>query len=278
MVISALDPRGQGGVRTVGTYRTFARPTGTIGWTKIEWTRWITGLGVTPSVMADEKGVCYRCFGPLGRGPRGDPLPTCFECDYVYDDCLCATIPICYSVRDGLESVLWRAKNDGDHAWLAAPLGCLLATFLEGHIGCLEVAFGTFDLLTVVPSYGGTRDGLDHMKYLHGSLATWTGPWDLDLLVKTRPERAPRRSVAPDLFAARGDLTGRRILLVDDTYTSGATVASAAQALRGAGAKRVAALTIGRQLNPGSNGGQELIARTATRPFMPDTCAVHVTW
>jgi predicted amidophosphoribosyltransferase len=262
----------------VTSYRVFDRPQETAGWTKIEWTKWIMEQGVTPSVIADEKGVCYRCFGPLARPPGGDPWPTCFGCDYVYDGYLCATVPICYSTPAGLESVLWRAKNDPGHAWLAAPLACLLDTFLDAHGGCLEVAYGRFDVLTVVPSHASTRGGMDHMKYLHGSLTPWSGSWDLDLLVKTRPDRVPRRSVEPDLFAARRDLTGRRVLLVDDTYTSGGTVASAAGALRRAGAERVVALTIGRQLSPESAGGPELIARTAARPFLSDTCAVHVTW
>jgi len=46
-------------------------------------------------------------------------------------------------------------------------------------------------------------------------------------------------------FAGRGPVPGR-VVLVDDVYTTGATVGAAASALRAAGARRVDVVTFAR--------------------------------
>ena len=53
-----------------------------------------------------------------------------------------------------------------------------------------------------------------------------------------------------DGFAALRRLNGERVLLVDDTFTSGARAQSAASALNNAGAQVVAIVPIGRVITP----------------------------
>ena len=56
---------------------------------------------------------------------------------------------------------------------------------------------------------------------------------------------AQRRRNVAGAFGARGQVP-RRVLVVDDVYTSGATVSAAASALRRAGARRVEVVTFAR--------------------------------
>jgi predicted amidophosphoribosyltransferase len=83
--------------------------------------------------------------------------------------------------------------------------------------------------------------------------------WDLpvlDALSRTRsgPRQrgsslAERRRNVRGAFAARASPTS--VCLVDDVYTSGATVSAAASALRKAGARRVRVVTLARALRLG---------------------------
>ena len=64
----------------------------------------------------------------------------------------------------------------------------------------------------------------------------------------------------PPLFPLFADLRSRRVLVVDDVYTTGATVSSVTRALKKAGAGAVDVLTFARVL-PGDfqPGDQDLI-------------------
>ena len=60
--------------------------------------------------------------------------------------------------------------------------------------------------------------------------------------------RARRWENVRDAFQAHPDVSGREVLLVDDVTTTGSTLGSAAGACRAAGALRVSAITLAREL------------------------------
>ena len=90
--------------------------------------------------------------------------------------------------------------------------------------------------------------------------------------------RAAQAGVEPhafdlDKFTATRPLDGEPVLLIDDTWTTGASAQSAAAVLRRAGAGPVAAVAIGRHLNPEWHENDRRL-RGIGRPFDWDRCAL----
>jgi predicted amidophosphoribosyltransferase len=164
-------------------------------------------------------------------------------------------VPICYAFSGHLTSLIRQAKDEPDRRWLQVPLASLLYTFLLHHRACLaRVAGGEFDVVTVVPSHSTSRGGWDHLKDMHSRITgVWPGPpWDLELLVKSGGGAAGQRRarVQADEFQLRqgANVWGKRVLLIDDLYTSGGTTGSASAALTGRGATTVI-VTLGRHID-----------------------------
>lgn len=124
----------------------------------------------------------------------------------------------------------------------------LLFRFLATHRECIVNAAGRdWDVITTVPSSTG-RAGthplelvIQHVPLLHQQHAT--------LLHRGTGELGHNRA-SDDGYEVTEDVTGRSILLVDDTLTSGARGQSAASTLQLAGANVVAMVPVGRYIRP----------------------------
>jgi len=94
-------------------------------------------------------------------------------------------------------------------------------------------------------------------------------------LLRTGPHPAGHLAAGDDAFVVTGAATGRRVLLVDDTFTTGAEIQSAASALQTAGATIPAAVVIGRYINPDfSLAAQDLWERAQSRAFTFERCCL----
>jgi hypothetical protein len=130
-------------------------------------------------------------------------------------------------------------------------LARLLRDFLAHHGRCLEATLGgPAQVALAVPST--SRPGpasLERLGQLDGLVPAALGTplvWGVDLLWRTE---APILAFAvPD--ANQVQVRGRRVLVLDDSYVSGARSQSAAAALRMAGARAVVILPLGRVLRP----------------------------
>lgn len=189
--------------------------------------------------------VCVNCFN-LTRG-----FSKCFACSHL-ERHLDAMVPISYSIgHEYLHHILADYKRArGVRAIAAAEqVSAILSLFLARHEGCVAKASGVegFELVTTVPSGDPQRDE-DHP--LRG-IAAQIQP------TRDRHERVLRRTsepVGPRAFNSRRYiasrcLQGEDVLLIDDTWTTGANAQSAAAALKAAGAGVVAAVVVGRHVN-----------------------------
>jgi predicted amidophosphoribosyltransferase len=222
-------------------------------------------------------------LGPR-RGP--DVCATCFNFTAGYARCwacahghpaLDAVAPISYSIaREQLHHALASYKRlNGDVARrLQAILAAILWRFLIVHERCVAMAANTnsFDLVTTVPSGDPTRDESHPLRNIVGELVAPTRDRCHRLLRRT-DARTGQRSFNPHKFEAIRRLDGQAILLIDDTWTTGASAQSAAAALKAAGAGRVAAVVIGRHLNREWHENDRRI-RGIVRPFEWQACAL----
>ena len=256
------------------TYRNIVRPIRYESMnTTMDWFEWSLKEGLLLPVSSER--CCRVCHGAVGYGWDEEPYGRCQHC-LNYVGSLDAVVPITYSVDSGMESLLHRYKDFGmRYRWMAAPLASLTAEFLSRHIRCLETRGDRFDFALTMPSGNAERD-FDHLQTAIDLVDEWPVEWRHDLLGKARPGRPGRGDVDPSYFGvspARA-VRGANVLLFDDTWTSGSSVASAGECLRDHGARSVVALTVGRQLKAGFGTSDELIAAAKRERFSLDRCVI----
>ena len=188
-----------------------------------------------------EEGWCAACQEELPWTEAGD-AKTVEGCDA----CLS---PLWY--RDGVREGMRRYKFGGGRGH-AEGFGLLMAQCLRDRWE--EPA----DLVTWAPLHPRRRRerGYDQAELLARRVGELAGLPVEGTLEKTRAtgvqsqtagDEARKGNVAGAYRALPGvDLSGRRVVLVDDVATSGATLSECAAALRGAGAACVVGLTFAR--------------------------------
>ena len=190
--------------------------------------------------------VCTTCFN-LTEG-----YDRCFACSQ-YEPALAAMVPISYSVgHEQLHDALASYKRtEGAAARLRGiELSAALWRFLDRHEACLAHAAGMpgFEVVTTVPSGDQTRDQDHPLRWIVGQLVASTRARYERLLRRSTVEVSSREFSAQKYWASRL-LHGETVLLIDDTWTTGASAQGAAAALMEAGAEAVAGLVIGRHVN-----------------------------
>ena len=191
-------------------------------------------------------GVCRVCF----NFTRGYQL--CYACDHGAS-CLDAVVPISYSIaHEQLHHALAHYKRSQRSVArrLTVELAAVLWRFLANHERCLAQASGVsrFQLVTTVPSSDSARDECHPLRWIVSELAEPTrGRYER--LLRRSNARADQRKFSPTKFVSTKALRGEAVLLVDDTWTTGSNMQSAAAALKSVGAGPVAAVVIGRHIN-----------------------------
>jgi ComF family protein len=151
-----------------------------------------------------------------------------------------------FGAYEGVLRELIHLLKYGKVRTLARPLSALLAQALPRD--------EAFDAAIPVPLYWRRRlqRGFNQAELLARGLSGRTGIPVVKALRRVRPTptqaglgTSARRQNVARAFRARG-VHGKRILLIDDVMTTGATASACALALKQAGARRVALLTVAR--------------------------------
>jgi hypothetical protein len=182
--------------------------------------------------------------------------------------------PVAYSVAgSGFARQLWQYKSDtaGRDAARAA-LRVLLLVFLRDHGRCVWTAAGmpAPSHVAVVPT-GRGRPGVHPLREL---IEPYLALDWVPLLIRSGHQVSPR-DLLPGRFRAAARLPGASVLLLDDTWTSGASAQSAVAALKLAGARHVAAVPLGRHVNFSDPAVVPLAPAVTAHSFRLDRCALH---
>ncbi|MGE5617385.1 MAG: hypothetical protein ACM3UX_00460 [Candidatus Woesearchaeota archaeon] len=191
-------------------------------------------------------GVCRRCFNLT------DGYDQCYACAR-QASVLDLVVPVSYSIAgEQLHHALASYKRLPETAGrrLKVQLAAVLWRFLATHERCIAktLGIGTFPVVTTVPSGDEQRDELHPLRWMVGEAVGLTRGRHRRVLRRSATHVAPR-AFSPEKFRSAETLIGEPVLLIDDTWTTGANAQSAAAALKAAGAGPVAAVVIGRHVN-----------------------------
>jgi len=227
-----------------------------------------------PATPGDRQGLVLplppppfsACSCPSCLGPTTTPFGRCWLCRRLGPTTLAGDAPLvvvaCYRPGDTTHAVLRGYKDaagDVTRRWLSRRLAAAVGHFVDRHRRCLEQLTGPIDTLCTVPPrvrrHGGARRSPTELPALLDLLAAgvpaWSSLWPLRLANGTEPLGHLR--VTSAAYRPTEDLTGRRVLLVDDTWTTGVHLRSAARTVEANGGHIGAIIALGRAVDPGKS-------------------------
>lgn len=208
---------------------------------------WVDLVGNAPPVGTE--GACVLCHGVTAG------WETCFKCGQVWSaqpgfERIRLVVPCSVAVGGSAWYRALYTYKAGSFDQYAEVLASVLSTWLSNNGSRITSALGRQpDSITVVPS-----KRVDHPAPLwevaHG-VPGLRGRLSQTIRYRPGTVRPPgRETVISDHFEVIGDVAGKAIVLVEDTWVSGQTPVSAALALAEAGAESIVVVPIARMVYP----------------------------
>lgn len=200
-------------------------------------------------VLAGGPGICGVC-----RTSIAGYFPLCYRCSTARSVLAATADAVAFTAlavkNEQLARELWVYKNgrtDDIRRRTRMGLGAVLWRSLSRHERCLGAVAGVteFPIVTTVPSSSGRVD--EPVATLGGIVGITRDRYRR--LLKPNATIPSNRDPRDDRFVPLRALQGEPVLLLDDTWTTGAHAQSAATALRAAGAGAVARWALGRHFN-----------------------------
>lgn len=186
---------------------------------------------------------CQLCSSPV-VSHKINLCKTCSAKHFFYDKVICAshyTSPIQQLVH------LFKYK-DCDY------LSALFASLLTSHLQNIGFTAQGYDFITSVPMHPAKLKmrGYNQAELLGAALAKdFNKPFKNDIIYQTklRPsqtklKKKERAENTKDMFTVKEDLSSKRIIVIDDIFTTGATAQSCAYALKEKGAGSITFITL----------------------------------
>lgn len=221
-------------------------------------------------------GICTICHRAPAPGYR-----SCQSCDLTASQVnrpVQLVTPISMYVVGGQLWLALRRYKDSPYPAIRArfrlEVAALFGRFIKAHAECIAAeAGGDWTAVVPVPS-GHGRQGPHPFSDALQVLRNF--PWPIRDILQPTGTPLEHRAARDDAFAVTEDVAGAAMLLVDDTWTTGASVQSAASALQLAGATVRAAVPVGRVLDLDyGEANAELHARLSKTPFSFDVCCLE---
>lgn len=221
-------------------------------------------------IPADAADVC-----PLCRSGRTQPTRLCFSCErtsgHVEFPCL-GIVPISYyttpsRLRERMHDFKEHASEEV-RAIESRSVASIASRYVAEHTNRLAAVFGPWDGTVAVPSthhrnISALQTAIE--TNFPGPFAPFERPLTYASGSRMGFNQADEGGFVLDPHC---DVEGRRYMLIDDTFTTGARVQSAHHALVAAGATVRVVLIVTRKINPDSKyGTDQLWDRQSGVPF-----------
>lgn len=197
--------------------------------------------------------LCRTCAKPIDNNKTG----LCANCrgkTFAYERLICVT-----SYQEPISSLI--------HFFKYKNYECLIDLFsslMIKHLAKIGLNYSSYDFATAVPMYAAKqRDrGYNQAVLLAKSLANYFEIPFKDGIIyesyekvsQTKLVSSRRRENVKGAFYVKESISGKKILLIDDIFTTGATVGECAGALKENGAREVTIITLSKTPQGGLAG------------------------
>jgi predicted amidophosphoribosyltransferase len=201
-------------------------------------------------LRADEPNVCRRCLTFANPGYQD-----CYSCGQRRPEWPAEVVcPISYAIKgEQLYRLLYGYKGSNEEArgQFRLALAAILWRWIQAHEGRLaevaRVGSAEFEVVTTVPSSDPARVPHPLGQIVSETVKPLAGRY-APVLERSGKE-VESRVTDREKYRSTENLDGRSVLLIEDTWVSGANAESAGGALKDAGAGAVATVVIGRLID-----------------------------
>lgn len=207
--------------------------------------------GLVP-IAGGQNEVCGTCRSGANPGYQ-----RCYRCK---NENVVEVLPISMSVHGELLHDRLRWYKDGNEQQkqdYTLQLAALLLLFLGRHLKCIG---GNPDAVATVSS-----EKRDAVKNIVDRTANFRG---------MHAPLARTRSDNPPTFQAPDSLKDKKVLLLDDTFTTGRSITAAYRALSSVGAELLTPVVIGRHFRPGFATSERLHTCLKNHEWRLDRCGI----